>query len=104
MTRERDVIYVPTPNEVIEKMFELADIRPGEVVYDLGCGDGRIPVMASKRYNVRTWGFDIDPIMVKKSLENVKANRVEHLVTIKHEDIFELDLSRADVITLYLLP
>lgn len=103
-TREPDVIYVPTPNEVVDKMFELADIRPGEVVYDLGCGDGRIPVMASKKYNVRSWGFDINPVRVKESLDNVKANRVEHLVTIQQKDIFELDLSKADVITLYLLP
>jgi SAM-dependent methyltransferase len=103
-TRERDVIYVPTPYEVVDKMFELADIRPGEVVYDLGCGDGRIPVMASKKFGVRSWGFDIDPVRVRESLENVKKSRVENLVTIKHQDIFELDLSKADVITLYLLP
>src|SRR2546426_11980092 len=75
-TRERDVIYVPTPVEVVEKMFEFADIRPGEVVYDLGCGDGRIPVMASKKFGVRSWGFDIDPVRVKESLENVSKNNV----------------------------
>jgi tRNA G37 N-methylase Trm5 len=102
--REPDVIYVPTPNEVVDKMFELADIRPGEVVYDLGCGDGRIPVLASKKYGVRSWGFDINPVRVKESLENVQKNNVQHLVTIKQQDIFELDLSKADVITLYLLP
>ena len=103
-TREPDVIYVPTPNEVVDKMFELADIRPGEIVYDLGCGDGRIPVMASKKFGVRSWGFDINPVRVRESLENVAKNKVEHLVTIKEQDIFELDLSKADVITLYLLP
>jgi SAM-dependent methyltransferase len=103
-TREPDVIYVPTPVEVVEKMFELADVRPGEVLYDLGCGDGRIPVMAAKKFGIRTWGFDINPVRVRESLENVKKNRVEHLVTIKQQDIFELDLSKADVITLYLLP
>src|SRR5688500_10886787 len=68
-SREPDVIYVPTPVEVVEKMFELADIRPGEVVYDLGCGDGRIPVMAAKKFGVRSWGFDINPVRVKESLE-----------------------------------
>jgi tRNA G37 N-methylase Trm5 len=103
-TREPDVIYVPTPVEVIDKMFELADIRPGEIVYDLGCGDGRIPVMAAKKFGVRSFGFDINPVRVRESLENVKKNRVENLVTIKQQDIFELDLSKADVITLYLLP
>jgi len=103
-TREPDVIYVPTPVEVVDKMFELADIRPGEIVYDLGCGDGRIPVMAAKKFGVKAWGFDINPVRVRESLENVKKNRVENLVTIKQQDIFELDLSKADVITLYLLP
>jgi len=102
--REPDVIYVPTPVDVVEKMFELADIRPGEIVYDLGCGDGRIPVMASKKYGIKSWGFDINPIRVTESLANVKQNKVENLVTIKQQDIFELDLSKADVITLYLLP
>jgi tRNA G37 N-methylase Trm5 len=102
--REPDVIFVPTPNEVVDKMFELADIRPGEIVYDLGCGDGRIPVRAAKKFGVKTWGFDINPLRVNESLENVKKNRVGNLVTIKLQDIFELDLSKADVITLYLLP
>jgi precorrin-6B methylase 2 len=102
--RERDVIYVPTPYDVVEKMFELAEIRPGEIVYDLGCGDGRIPVMASKKFGIRSIGFDIDPQRVRESLDNVRTNRVENLVTIKHADIFEQDLSKADVITLYLLP
>src|SRR5437763_11875046 len=102
--RDPDVIYVPTPQEVVNKMFEMADVRPGEVVYDLGCGDGRIPVTAAKKYGVRAWGFDINPVRVKESLENVEKNNVKELVTIKLQDIFELDLSRADVITLYLLP
>jgi tRNA G37 N-methylase Trm5 len=102
--REPDVIYVPTPYEVVDKMFELADIRAGEVVYDLGCGDARIPVLASKKFGVKSWGFDINPLRVKDSLENVEKHNVKHLVTIKQQDIFELDLSQADVITLYLLP
>lgn len=102
--RERDVIYVPTPQEVVDRMLEMADVRPGEVVYDLGCGDGRIPVAAAKRFGVKAWGFDIDPVRVKESLENVQRGKVESLVTIKLQDIFDLDLSKADVITLYLLP
>jgi SAM-dependent methyltransferase len=102
--REPDVIYVPTPQEVVDRMLELASVRPGEVVYDLGCGDGRIPVTAAKKYGVRAWGFDINPVRVKESLENVQKNNVQDLVTIKLQDIFELDLSKADVITLYLLP
>ncbi len=102
--RTPDVIFVPTPHEVVDKMLELADVRPGEVVYDLGCGDGRIPVAAAKKFGVKAWGFDIDPVRVKESLDTVANNNVKHLVTIKHADIFELDLSKADVITLYLLP
>lgn len=102
--REPDVIYVPTPYEVVEKMFELADIRAGEVVYDLGCGDGRIPCMAAKKFGVRAFGFDINPVRVRESLENVQKFNVGNLVTIKQQDIFELDLSKADVVTLYLLP
>ncbi len=102
--REPDVIFVPTPHEVVDKMLALADVRPGEVVYDLGCGDGRIPVAASKKFGVKSWGFDIDPVRVKESLERVEKENVKNLVTIKLADVFELDLAKADVITLYLLP
>jgi tRNA A58 N-methylase Trm61 len=102
--REPDVIYVPTPQDVVDEMLRMADVRPGEVVYDLGCGDGRIPVTAARKYGVKAWGFDINPVRVKESLENVAKNNVKELVTIQLRDIFELDLSKADVITLYLLP
>jgi alpha-L-fucosidase/precorrin-6B methylase 2 len=102
--KEPDVIFVPTPQEVVDKMVELAEIKPTDVVYDLGCGDGRIVVTAAKRYGVKAVGFDINPERVKEALENVKANKVEHLVTIKQADIFTLDLSEATVVTLYLLP
>lgn len=103
-SREPDVIYVPTPHEVVDKMLELADVRPGEIVYDLGCGDGRIPVAAAKKFGVKAWGFDINPVRVKESLETVERGNVKNLVTIKQADVFDLDLSKADVITLYLLP
>jgi uncharacterized protein (TIGR03000 family) len=99
-----DVIYVPTPQEVVDKMLELADVKKGDVVYDLGCGDGRIVVTAAKKYKVKAYGYDIDPQRVKESLENVKKNKVEDLVTIKKQDIFTLDLKEANVVTLYLLP
>jgi ribosomal protein L11 methylase PrmA len=74
------------------------------VLYDLGCGDGRIVVTAAQRYGVRAEGFDIDPLRIQESLENVRSNRVEHLVSIRQEDIFTLDLREATVVTLYLLP
>ena len=98
-----DVIYVPTPQNVVDKMLELAQVRKDDLVYDLGCGDGRIVVTAAKRFGCRAVGFDIDPRRVKESLQNVQKNNVGHLVTIKQKDIFTLDLSDADVITLFLL-
>ena len=102
--REPDVIYVPTPEAVVDRMLELAAIEPDDVVYDLGCGDGRIVIAAAQRYGVKAWGFDIDPERVAEARENAEAAGVEHLVTIEQKDIFELDLSPASVITLYLLP
>ena len=98
----RDVVYVASPPEVVDQMLEMADIRPGEVVYDLGCGDGRIPVAAAKRYGARAFGFDIDPVRVQESIDNAEKNGVQHLVTIREANIFELDLSGADVVMLYL--
>jgi SAM-dependent methyltransferase len=102
--REPDVIYVPTLPKVVDKMLEMAEVKKGDVVYDLGCGDGRILVAAAKKYGVKGFGFDIDPVRVKEALENVRTNKVEHLVTIKEADIFTLDLREASVVTLYLLP
>jgi ubiquinone/menaquinone biosynthesis C-methylase UbiE len=102
--REPDVVYVPTPQPVVDKMLELAQVKKGDIVYDLGCGDARILVTAAKKYGVKGFGFDINPERVKESLENVRTNHVENLVTIKHADIFTLDLQPASVVTLYLLP
>jgi predicted RNA methylase len=85
-------------------MLELAKVKKADVVYDLGCGDGRIVVTAAKRFGARAYGFDIDPARVAEARENVKANKVEDLVTIEQKDIFTLDLSPASVVTLYLLP
>ena len=103
-TKRLDVIYWPTPPEVVAKMLELADPKPGEVLYDLGCGDGRIVVAAAKTYGVKAVGIDIDPRRVKQSNENVKKAGVGSLVTIRRQDVFEIDLSEASVVTMYLLP
>ena len=99
-----DVLFVTTPQDIVDKMLELAQVKKDDLVYDLGCGDGRIVVTAAKRYGCRAVGFDIDPQRVKESLENVEKNEVGHLVRIEQKDIFTLDLSKANVITLYLLP
>jgi SAM-dependent methyltransferase len=102
--RKPDVVYVPTPQEVVDKMLELARVTKDDLVYDLGCGDGRFVVTAAKKYGCRAVGYDISPRRVKESLENVKKNNVGHLVRIEQKDIFTLDLGEADVITLFLLP
>jgi SAM-dependent methyltransferase len=103
-TKTPDVIYVPTPQPVVDKMLQLAKPKKTDVVYDLGCGDGRIVVTAAKRYGTRAIGFDIDPARVAEARENVKKNGLEHLVTIEERDIFTVDLSPANVVTVYLLP
>lgn len=99
-----DVIFVPTPQDVVEKMLELVEVKKDDLVYDLGCGDGRIVVTAAKKYGCKAIGYDLDPQRVKESLENVAKNQVEDLVRIEQRDIFTLDLSQANVVTLYLLP
>ena len=102
--RRPDVIFVPTPQEVVDRMLELAEVTKDDLVYDLGCGDGRIVATAAKRYGARAIGFDIDPERVKDSKATVAEMGVEDLVEIREADIFTLDLSDATVITLYLLP
>jgi SAM-dependent methyltransferase len=103
-TREPDVHFVATPHEVVEIMLRLAEVRQTDVVYDLGCGDGRIVIAAAKKAGCKAYGFDLNPNLVEKSVRNVKKEKLEALVTIKRQDIFDLDLSQASVVTLYLLP
>lgn len=85
-------------------MLEVAGVTKNDVVYDLGCGDGRIPVAAASKYGARAVGVDIDPQRVQEANENVKKAGVDRLVTIRNEDLFTIDLSEATVVTLYLLP
>lgn len=97
-------LTVPTPQAAVERMIELADIQPGEKVYDLGCGDGRIVVTAAQLHGVKAVGVDIDPEQVAKSRENAERAGVEDLVTIVEGDIYETDFRDADVVFLYLQP
>ncbi len=99
-----DVVYVPTPYDVVTKMLKMAKVEKKDVLYDLGCGDGRIVVTAARKKGCKGVGFDINPVRIKESLANVKKNRVEKLVKIEKKNIFKLDLSKATVISLYLLP
>jgi SAM-dependent methyltransferase len=99
-----DFEYVPTPQNVVDKMLEVGKVQKGDVLYDLGCGDGRIVITAAKKFGVKGIGFDVDPQRIKESNENAKKAGVENLVTFEKRDIFTVDLSPASVVTLYLLP
>lgn len=99
-----DIIYVPTPQKVVDKMLEVAKVTKNDTVYDLGCGDGRIVVSAAKKLGARGIGFDLDPERIKEANANVKSANVGSLVSIKQENVFSVDLTPATVVTLYLLP
>ena len=101
--RTPDVIYVPTPPDVVEAMLALAEVREGDVLYDLGSGDGRIPIAAAKQFKVRGTGIDIDPERIAEANQNAEREGVTDLVTFRQEDLFEADFSEATVVTLYLL-
>ena len=95
--------YVPTPQEVVDRMLQLASVTKSDVVYDLGCGDGRIPITAAKAFGARGVGVDIDPQRIAEANANAKQAGVSHLVTFKLQDAMTTDLSDATVVTLYLL-
>ena len=102
--RTPDVIYVPTPQEVVEDMLRLVNVKKGDVLYDLGSGDGRIPITAAKLYGVRAVGIDIDPQRIAEAQDNAKKAGVTHLVEFRQADLFQSDFREASVVTLYLLP
>src|SRR5438067_13102217 len=97
-----DVIYVPTPQPVVEAMLELAQIKRTDIVYDLGSGDGRIVITAAKKYDASGVGLEIDPALVKKARENAAAAGVSNRVRFVTQNLFTADLSKATVVTLYL--
>src|SRR5262245_20978197 len=88
-----DVVFVPTPHDVVSKMLEVAGVKKGDVVYDLGCGDGRIVATAAKKFGCKGTGFDINPVRIKESLGTVEKFNVGHLVSIEKKNIFNVDLA-----------
>jgi SAM-dependent methyltransferase len=101
--REKLAPFVPTPQEVVERMLAMAEVKAGDVVYDLGCGDGRLVITAAKRFGVHGLGVDIDPDRIAESKANARREGVERLVEFRQQDARDVDLSGATVVTLYLL-
>ena len=99
-----DVPYVPTPMNVVDAMLRMAQVTPNDVVYDLGCGDGRIVIMAAQKYGAHGVGIDLDPRRIAEANENAKLARVTDRVKFVVQDVFDTDFSDATVVTLYMLP
>ena len=95
--------FIPTPEDVVDRMLTFAKVTREDVVYDLGCGDGRIPIAAAKKYGAKGVGFDIDPSLVELAKSNAKAAGVETLVDFRVQNVLSADVSAATVVTLYLL-
>ena len=102
--RSPDVIFVPTPQDVVDAMLKLAKVSANDVVYDLGSGDGRIPITAARTYGARGVGIDIDPQRIKEATENLKTSGMGDRVRFLNQDLFTTNISEATVVTLYLLP
>ena len=102
--REPDVPYVPTTEDAVQAMLKLADVKKTDVVYDLGCGDGRIAIAAVKNFGARGVGIDINPVRMKEAKENARKAGVENIVRFEENDLFLADIHEASVVTLFLLP
>jgi len=100
---ERLAPYVPSPQPVVEKMLEAVALKPGEVVYDLGCGDGRILITAVQKFKAKGVGVELSPKLVAQAQEQVSKRGLQNWITIRQGDLLEADFSGADVVTLYLL-
>src|SRR3712207_5530960 len=99
-----DVPYVPTPQEIVDRMLDLAKVGKNDVLYDLGCGDGRIVITAAKERGATGVGIDLNPVRIEEAKANAKAAGVESQVDFMVGDLFKADVSKATVVTLYLLP
>ena len=102
--RTPDSVFVPTPDDIVAKMLEVAGVTKDDVIYDPGCGDGRILIAAAKKYGCRGVGIELSPKLVRDARASAVRNHVERLVRILEEDIYAVDMSEATVVTLYLLP
>ena len=96
------VEFVATPQDVVERMLEMAGATKSDVLYDLGCGDGRIVVTAARKYGCKAVGYDLDPLRLEEARSNATRHGVSHLVTIERKDVLKADLQEAGVVTLYL--
>jgi SAM-dependent methyltransferase len=103
-SRKPDVPYIPTTETAVKAMLELADVKSSDIVYDLGCGDGRIVIAAAKRYGARGVGIDIDPALIREARTNAQKADVEKLVEFREQDLFLANFREATVVTLFLLP
>jgi SAM-dependent methyltransferase len=99
-----DVVYVGSPYDIVSQMLHLAGVKKDDLVVDLGCGDARMLVLAAQKYGSKGIGYEIDPVMVRESRKNAERNNVSALVKIIQADIFTVDISKADVLPIYLLP
>ncbi len=99
-----DVPYVPTPQPVVDEMLKLAGVKKGDILYDLGSGDGRIVVTAAKQFGIHAVGYDLNPERIKEANENAKAAGVTDRVNFRLQDLFQADIHEASVVTMYLLP
>lgn len=103
-TRTPDVVFVPTPQEVVDAMMAVAKVGPKDVLYDLGCGDGRLVITAAQKHGARAIGIDIDPERIREANANARNAKVTDRVKFIQADLFETDFREATVVTLYLLP
>ena len=102
--RRPDVRFLATPDNVVDAMLDMAGVTASDVVYDLGSGDGRIPIAAARRFGARGVGIELDPVLVRQSEENARNAGVDHLVRFITGDLFQADIHEATVVTLFLLP
>ncbi|NEQ44752.1 MAG: class I SAM-dependent methyltransferase [Leptolyngbya sp. SIOISBB] len=104
LSNRPDIAYIPTPYDAVDAMLELAQVRTNDVLYDLGCGDGRLLIRAAQRWGTRGVGIDIDPDCIQQTRQNAHNAGVTHLISLQQGNLYESDITAATVVALYLLP